>query len=254
MTQLPDDPPRVDFASPANASVLRFLRIEDPSRARTTRPRGMGLLALGTHPDLVEYLWKLPAGEPDCVACVINERSYPLLTHARSRIIFALAGGTSTLALRLPEPELSVALAVPGFGREYRYPGGPVSAAAIGDGWALVKPFSESNVGWCRRAFEHAGTLSRGPHGGALPDPHLIDQHAPLRIRLNVADATGDDHGIPRVHDRHPRDELRHQAIDGGPGCVRRGLRIGGLPGSAHSRLPGRCAGRRSRRRCCCSC
>jgi hypothetical protein len=159
VTDRSDDPPRIDFASAENASVLRFLGIDDPSLARASRPAGTGLLALGTHPDLVEYLWKLPSGEPDCAACVINDRSYPLLVHARSGVIFALAGGTSTLALRLPEPELSAALSVPGFGHEYRYPSGPVRAAAIGDGWALVRPFSEANVEWCRRACEHAGTL-----------------------------------------------------------------------------------------------
>jgi hypothetical protein len=158
VTADPDDVPRIDFASPLNMSVLRFLRIADPSGARTSRPAGVDLLALGTHPDLVEYLWKLPAGIPSRCGCVVNGRSFPLLVNPRSGIIFGLAGGTSTLALRLPEPELAAALAVPGFGREYRYPGGPVRAADIGDDWALVRPFAESNVDWCRRAFEHAET------------------------------------------------------------------------------------------------
>jgi hypothetical protein len=153
----PDDPLRIDFASPANASVLRFLGVEEPGRVSS--PADVDMLGLGTHPDLVEYLWGLPAGEPESRACVIGERGRPLLVHARSGIIYGLAGGTRTLALRLPEPELAVALDVPRFGREYRYPSGPVRAASIGHDWALVRPFAELNVEWCRRALAHAGTL-----------------------------------------------------------------------------------------------
>jgi hypothetical protein len=160
VTARPDGPPRIDFASPANASVLGFLGVTEPGLARTALPADIDGLRLGTHPDLVEYLWKLPAGAPGSFACVINERSHPLLVSASSGIIFGLAAGTSTLALRLPEPELTVALAVPRFGREYRYPSGSVRAAEIGDDWALVRPFSDANVEWCRRACAHAETLA----------------------------------------------------------------------------------------------
>jgi hypothetical protein len=148
---------RIDFESPANAGVLRFLGIAETAVARTTRPRGAELLTLGTHPDLVEHLWSLSA-DASC-ACVIGERGNPLLASPLSGVIFGLAGGTSTLALRLPEPELRLALAVPGYGPEYRYPSGTVRADALGEDWALVRPFSELNVEWCRRALAHAGTL-----------------------------------------------------------------------------------------------
>ena len=153
-----DDSPSIDFASPANAPVLRFLGVSQPELARTTLPAYANGLALGTHPDLVEYFWELPAGIRIRCACVVNERSFPLLVNPGG-IIFGLAGGTNTLAFRLPEPELSVALAVPGFGHEYRYPGKPLRAASIGGDWALVRPFDEGNVALCRLAFEHAATL-----------------------------------------------------------------------------------------------
>ena len=139
--------------------MLRFLGVLEPALANASLPADVDKLMLGTHPDLVEYLWNLPADGQESCACVINGRSRPLLVHARSGIIYGLAGGTSTLALRLPEPELSVARAVPGFGREYRYPAGLVRAASIGDDWALVRPFSDVNVEWCRRALAYAGTL-----------------------------------------------------------------------------------------------
>jgi hypothetical protein len=154
-----DDTPSIDFASPANATVLQFLGVSHPERARTTPPAQVNIFSLGTHPDLVEYFWKLAAELPSRCPCVVGERSFPLLVNSRSGVIFGLAGGTSTLAFRLPEPELTAALAVPGFGHEYRYPSGPVRAASIGGDWALVRPFDAANVDWCARAFEHAATL-----------------------------------------------------------------------------------------------
>jgi hypothetical protein len=157
------DPVPIDFSHPANARVLQFLGISEPASARSCAPAEVNLLALGTHPDLVEHLWKLAAGLPLPCACVVNERSYPLLAHPGRGIIFGLAGGTSTLALRLPEPELTRALAEPRFGREYRYPSGAVRAAEIGDEWALVRPFAEANGAWCARAFSYAEAI--GPAG-----------------------------------------------------------------------------------------
>ena len=154
---LTNDPVPIDFTHPANATVLRFLGVSQPGAARSSARADVDLLALGTHPDLVEYLWKLGAALPLACACVVNERSYPLLARPDSGIIFGLAGGTSTLALRLPEPELGIALAEPGYGREYRYPSRPVRAAEIGDDWALVRPFAEPNAAWCARAFAYAG-------------------------------------------------------------------------------------------------
>jgi hypothetical protein len=157
------DEPRIDLASPANASVLRFLGVEQPLQARTSLPAECNWMSLGTHPDLVEYLWRLPGTEPSVYGCVINERSYPLLVSPQSRVIIGLAGGTSTLALRLPEPELGSALAVPGYGRTYRYPSGPVHAAEIGDDWALVRPYAAENAAWCSVALAHAESLGASP-------------------------------------------------------------------------------------------
>ena len=155
-----DLPGRIDATNPANAPVLRYLGVTEPGTVATTRPRGTGLLALGTHPDLVEHLWSLPGIASDGCACVIGERGSPLLVSPGSGVIFGLARGTSTLALRLPEPELGLALTVPGYGHEYRYPSGPVRAQEIGDDWALLRPFAELNGAWCRRALAHAERLS----------------------------------------------------------------------------------------------
>jgi hypothetical protein len=156
MSPDPDASPQIDFGHPANASVLRFLGISDPSRARTSAPSEVGMMSLGTHPDLVAHLWELGTTLPRACGCVVDERSYPLLAHPGSGVIFGLAGGTSTLAFRLPEPELTEALDVPGYGREYRYPASTVRAAEIGEQWALVRRFAERNAAWCARAYAFA--------------------------------------------------------------------------------------------------
>ncbi len=153
-------PVYIHFGSPANQSVLAFLGITDIHKAVSYRPDEVDSYELGTHPDLVEYLWKLGATVAAGCACVINQRSSPLLAHPVSGIIFGLAGGTSTLALRLPEPERSAALTTPGYGAEYRYPQTTIYARDIGEDWALLEPFAKGNDALCASAYAYAGTLT----------------------------------------------------------------------------------------------
>jgi hypothetical protein len=54
----------------------------------------------GTHPDLVEALWKLDDFPPE--RCRWLLRGYPALVHPRSGVVFAAAIGTKGLFLRLP--------------------------------------------------------------------------------------------------------------------------------------------------------
>jgi hypothetical protein len=149
----------LNTASPANQPVLTFLHIDQPGAAVTYRPDEINPWGLGTHPDLVEYLWGFEKGLPEPCACVIHERSMPLFINSSSGIIFALAGGTSTLAFRLPEDALAAALAVSGYGASYAYPKSTVYAKDIGADWALIKPFAKDNPVVCRKAYEYAGTL-----------------------------------------------------------------------------------------------
>lgn len=153
------DPVYINFASPVNAKVLAFLGITDVDGAASFRPEEINYYELGTHPDLVDYLWKLGASVAPGCACVINQRSSPLLAHPASGIIFGLAGGTNTLALRLPEPERSAALVKPGYGAEYHYPKTTIFAKDIGAEWALLRPYEKDNDALCASAFAYAGTL-----------------------------------------------------------------------------------------------
>ena len=96
----------------------------------------------GLRPEIVPAELRLEAGEP--VPGLVVRATKP-----------ATGASASDATIR----RASAALTVPGFGHEYRYPARPVHTAAIRDGRALVRPYSEINVEWCRRAFEHAGTL-----------------------------------------------------------------------------------------------
>jgi hypothetical protein len=150
----------VNFASPVNQPILAFLHVTDKDSAASYLPEEVNLYGLGTHPDLVDYLWGLGKGAVRGCACVINQRGAPLLVHPTSGIIFGLAGGTSTLAIRLPEPELTAALAVPKYGAEYHYPSSTVYAKDMGADWALLKPFDKSIDDYCMSAFAYAATLT----------------------------------------------------------------------------------------------
>ncbi len=149
----------VNFSSPANRQVLAFLHITEPEKATVYAPEEVDTWKLGTHPDLVDYFWGLlKKTHPGC-ACVINQQSRPLLVHPTSGIIFALAQGTGVLAVRLPEPERTSMLAVPGYGAEHKFPDTTSYAKNIGDDWVLLKPFDSSNAAMCQKAFAYAGTL-----------------------------------------------------------------------------------------------
>src|SRR5438874_13568625 len=129
------NPTHVNFASPTNQPILAYLGITEPGTATVKTPKEVNHWSLGTHPDLVEYFWGLVREScPDC-ACVIDKASTPLLAHPTSGIIFGLAGGTQTLALRLPEPERTLMLAVAGFGTQLAYPHKTILAIYLGEAW-----------------------------------------------------------------------------------------------------------------------
>jgi hypothetical protein len=98
--------------------------------------------------------------DPDS-SCVINKRCCPLLSHPITGVIFAATGGTDTFALRLPEPERSTMMAVPGYGAEVHYPEPSTTMYAknLGDDWVLIKLFGRQNPDLCQRAYDYAGTL-----------------------------------------------------------------------------------------------
>src|SRR5262249_48604565 len=144
---------------PANAGLRRYrearLRSGFPAIARpdeVERPYE----TLGTHPDLVARLWdELPSRLP--VDCRVVFLGGPALMHPDTQVVFAVAGGTHTYALRLPEPERAAALRA-GATRVKRYPGKEPSLdlADFGDEWVCCNWFKDEPA-WCLAAFELAG-------------------------------------------------------------------------------------------------
>src|SRR5579862_491826 len=115
------DPVNVNFSSPLNQPVLSYLGVTEPDQAAVYLPSEVNLMALGTHPDVVEHFWGLiKESHPEC-ACVINKRSTPLMAHPTTGIIFGLAKGTGLIAFRLPEPERTLMLAVPDAGTQMKF-------------------------------------------------------------------------------------------------------------------------------------
>jgi hypothetical protein len=89
-------------SSPAIARALFKLRndIPDPPVPASEAPESINPMELGTHPDIVERLWKIGHMLPTDCAWVAFRR--PVLAHSDTGIIFGLGIGTYGYALRLP--------------------------------------------------------------------------------------------------------------------------------------------------------
>ena len=150
----------------ANAPVLRFLeararQFNFPPQPVEIQPASMPR-PFGTHPDLSERLWlgitrRLPI---DCRWVV---HGTPVLVRPSSGVIFGMAFGTSTYALRLPPDERARALAS-GAKRSYTYTANEamkvreltIDLSDIGEEW-VFGGWLPAEEEWCLAAF-HAAT------------------------------------------------------------------------------------------------
>jgi hypothetical protein len=109
---------------------------------------------LGTHPDIIEALWKLDDSLPQRCRWVFWGR--PALVHPETGIVFAVGFGTIGVVLRLPteilrsaDPQLAPVI-------KRGNPGQTCDIAAAGPEWrfiALAPPATE----WCRAAYDFSG-------------------------------------------------------------------------------------------------
>jgi len=112
---------------------------------------------LGTHPDLVERLWKLDAFLPERCRWVVH--GHPALVHPASGVVFGFAGGTLGYALRLPgsarreadELGAKTAIRMP-----FEAPWDVWDAGKAGPEWRFGV-WSEREPEWCRAAYDWAG-------------------------------------------------------------------------------------------------
>jgi len=143
---------------PENAGPLRYLahgRL--PAEAEFGRPPvGVDRLHLGTHPDVVDWLWDtLNAALPANASWLVYDG--PALVHPGSGVILAAGIGTQ-YAIRLLPPDVSVAEA-DGFERThaFRTVGTELDlAAAFGPDWVFGR-FDEREPGWLRASYEAIG-------------------------------------------------------------------------------------------------
>ena len=148
----------LEITHPANEVLLGHLRASAPRSAASRSPDGVDTWKLGTHPDLVEHLWfGITAGLPDTCHWVAHGR--PVLVRPDMGVIFGLAGGTNTLALRLPIHERRRAAELPGCGDRVEYPEATVYARDFGDDWIMLRCFGEGLEELCLAAFEYAGRM-----------------------------------------------------------------------------------------------
>jgi hypothetical protein len=150
-----------------NERVLGYLRRNWDGTKPGNLSRAPDVLdqyGLGTHPDLVDRLWKeIAARLPRTCAWVVFGN--PVLVHPTTGIIFGFAGGTHTYALRLPEEELRVALTA-GAKRVTTYSdGSSLNLDEIGREWILGQWFKQEPE-WCLAAYEFA---ARNPISMAYP-------------------------------------------------------------------------------------
>jgi hypothetical protein len=109
---------------------------------------------LGTHPDIVEELWKMDDTLPQKCRWVFWGR--PSLVHPDTGVVFAVAFGTIGIVLRLPPEAIAAA------GSQLcivRQRGQQVPAFDIGQAgpeWRFVLPGSAA-AQWCRAAYDFAG-------------------------------------------------------------------------------------------------
>ena len=164
----------------SNLGVLRFVAnagsrqprgVPDSTLIETEayeRPSDVDPWQLGTHPDLVEYFeglanslparcfWVLRVGKPS------RRGVAPILRHPTTLVIFGLAGGTDTLAFRLPGELLAGAQRAKGYGKTLLYPDARLESAMLGADWSFARPFDPTNQQLVAAAYTFAGEGGAG--------------------------------------------------------------------------------------------
>jgi hypothetical protein len=115
------------------------------------------LYCLGTHPDIIERMWKLDAALP--VSCRWALWGRPSLVHPETGVIFSVGLGTIGYAMRLPPCVLEAADADQAKTVVAGNPGQTFDITPAGPEWRFVRPRAPA-VDWCRAAYEFAGSPS----------------------------------------------------------------------------------------------
>jgi hypothetical protein len=150
----------MDLSHPSNRKIIAFLTKRNPEAALSLLPGESPrdpYLHLGSHPDIVERIWKgigveLPS---DCRMIVCGD---PVLVQPQSGIILAITLGTQ-YCLHLPADVIAGALAA-GAKTTTKWSSGTVMDVAreFGPDW-IFGNWSKAEIGWCQQAYQIFGSV-----------------------------------------------------------------------------------------------
>ena len=114
-------------------------------------------MSLGSHPDIVERIWKGIGAELD-EDCRLIVCGTPALVQPITGIILAIALGTQ-YCLHLPISLINTALTA-GASTTTKWAGGRVTDVAkeFGEGWIFGK-WLKDEISWCQQAYKIFGSL-----------------------------------------------------------------------------------------------
>ncbi len=145
------------FAHPLNSGLLGYVSRCDSSRSDASlscAPEEVNqpYLNLGTHPDVVERVWKKLGGSlaEDC-RWVVHRR--PVLVRKSSGVIFGFATGT-VYALRLAAADFEVAMAN-GYAQQHKFLHAVFDVSEFGPTWVFGR-YKREEEDWIVRAFAYA--------------------------------------------------------------------------------------------------
>jgi hypothetical protein len=148
----------MDISDPLNQKVLAYLSPRYPDLPLTLLPQESErdpYMHLGSHPDIVERIWKGIGSklESDCRLIVCGT---PALVQPETGIILAFALGTQ-YCLHIPNPLMGTALAA-GAKTTTKWSNGLVTDAAkkFGEDW-IFGAWLEEEIEWCREAYRVFG-------------------------------------------------------------------------------------------------
>jgi hypothetical protein len=115
---------------------------------------------LGTHPDIIEHMWKLDDTLPRSCRWVFW--GGPALVHPQTGVVFAVGFGTIGYVMRLPPHVLAQAMPEQASQVVRRNPTYKFDISAGGPEWRFVTTRAP-DAEWCRAANEFAGLPATGP-------------------------------------------------------------------------------------------
>jgi hypothetical protein len=108
---------------------------------------------LGTHPDIIEHMWKLDDTLPRCCRWVFW--GGPALVHPQTGVVFAVGLGTIGYVMRLPPHILAQVTPEQASQLVIRNPAYKFDISAAGPEWRFVTART-AEPEWCRAAYDFA--------------------------------------------------------------------------------------------------